>query len=48
LALTDDLVGDVVEVLTPFCARPDGRRYGSIEFTGEYAEGILLVAEEYF
>lgn len=22
--------------------------YGSIEFTGEYAEGILLVAEEYF
>ncbi|GAY14943.1 polyprenyl synthetase family protein [Mycobacterium sp. shizuoka-1] len=23
-------------------------RYGSIEFTSEYAEGILLVAEEYF
>ena len=22
--------------------------YGSITFTGEYAEGILLVAEEYF
>ena len=22
--------------------------YGSIAFTGEYAEGILLVAEEYF
>ena len=22
--------------------------YGSIEFTREYAEGILLVAEEYF
>ena len=22
--------------------------YGSIDFTSEYAEGILLVAEEYF
>jgi hypothetical protein len=46
--VTDDLVGDVVEVLTPFCARLYGRRCGSIEFTSEYAEGILLVVEEYF